>query len=555
MTDDAPTLTLSANELWQWAQAINAITALSARFRARREQDGRLAFSEDEHAARLHEARQHPPLRQMRDAEQQEWQSRVPVALAGQQHDGPITVWTAQMVDAQGSPTGEWGLEAHTWDRGVATSSLFIVCRDAEDALAMTQHLREHGTAEHLGRLHQLAASAPGEFVEAPAPEVAPGGAPRLGGRQSAVPVLAEDAWEAALRRELPHAVAERIIVKDPAHPHHSAWRELYALANEEVGRVGADPDRLAALVARVPQWRDDVRNPPALAHWAITESRTAPTYLRIVAPTRDAPDPAAAFVPQQEAAADSQAVTANAAPSAAAEGTAPAVPRLAEVRDPRQALAWATGLDPRNPEHRVEAELGFGRWGSEVDAVLSSKFGLTEKVNAAAKQERDRRAKDETTAAVITEEPVTDIATLDKLAAEVDRLDPSKPIDRRAAHMMLGHVPADIDRLIAEKFGDDPKIAEKVQDLYPDGLPEAQAAAWRNRATGDELDEAAGLAATDDPNTVRREDVAGAADATREHGLAAAQRGVAATVAGQQDPVVRRTTQVVPGSTPRRAG
>ena len=37
-------------------------------------------------------SRQHPPLRLMSDAEQFEWQQRIPSALAAQQHSEPITV-------------------------------------------------------------------------------------------------------------------------------------------------------------------------------------------------------------------------------------------------------------------------------------------------------------------------------------------------------------------------------------------------------------------------------------------------------------------------------
>jgi hypothetical protein len=115
-----------------------------------------------------------------------------------------------------------------------------------------------------------------------------------------------------------------------------------------------------------------------------------------------------------------------------------------------------------------------------------------------------------------------------------VRRLDPAKPIDRRAAHVMLGRVPTEIDRLLAEKFGHDPQVAEKLQTLYPDGLPDADATAWRNRAHGDELDAAAALAAHhNDPNSH--------AAATRGQGLAAQQRGIATAVAGRQPPIVRR--------------
>lgn len=551
MSEEAPTLLPSSQEVWQWAQAINAVSGLASRIRARRERDGRLAHSDDEHAALQHEVRQHPPVRLMSDDEQLEWHRRVPSALAAQHGDEPISVWTARMVDAQGKPTGEWGVEAHTWgERGGASATAMVVCRDAEDALAMARHLREYGTAEDLGRLHELTARGNGQFIEPPQPAQQPGAAAQLG-RHAAPLVLSEDAWEAALRRELSPGLADRIIVKDPAHRHHSAWRELHALANHEVLVGGADPARLAAIVRVVPHWRDDVLNPPALAHWAIKESRTSPRYDRIVA------GPAAGAAVQGSAAASSP----------AAEDRAARPPRLTEVRSPRDAVEWAKGLDARNPAHRLEAKAGFGHWGDEVDGVLNSKFpGLVQKAIETAKKERAKQNAKAASAEQVgvaevevavaepaVAEPAADPATLQELADRVDRLDPARPIHRREAHIMLGRVPADIDRLIAEKFSDDPKIVEKVQALYPDGLPEANAAAWRNRAQGDEAVAVAEAAVADDPTTPRREDVDAEVASQGERGLATAQRGIANTVAGTQPDVLRRTAQQQPGPPVRR--
>jgi hypothetical protein len=509
MNDDAPpTLYPSATELWQYAQAITSISNLAARVRmllARaRERAGRLAFAEDEHAARLHEARQHPPLRAMTEDERASWQDRVPAELAhtATADDGACSVWTAHLVDADGTPTGEWGLEAHTWTARTATASLFVVCRDAEDALALTRHLREHGTSEELARLSQLAASQPGRFVQQEA------SGPQLG-RHAPALVLNEAEWEAALRTELPANLADKIIVKDPAHPHHVAWRELHELANGEVARLGVDPSRLAALVHRVPRWRDDIRNPAALAHWAITQARSSADYAKLVA-----------------------------APMTATKPEPTAAPVLIDVHTPGQALAWARGLDPTDATHRVEAKLGFGRWGSTVDAILAERFpGITERTNVAA----GRRPV----------EPDTDSATLAELAAEVERLDPTKPIDRRAAHVMLGRVPPEIDRLLADKFGQDPQFAEKLHTLYPDGLPDADAATWRNRATGTEGAAAAQAATGDDPRTPQREDITGRNAAARELGIAAQQHGIAAATANRQAAPTRQIV-TVPGPTRR---
>jgi hypothetical protein len=105
----------------------------------------------------------------------------------------------------------------------MVTASLFAVCRDAEDALALTRHLRQNGTPEHLARLHQLANRTPGQHTTTATAEPTPAGGPMVG-RRVDPPALSEADWEAALRRELPTELANKIIVTDPAHP-HLAWR------------------------------------------------------------------------------------------------------------------------------------------------------------------------------------------------------------------------------------------------------------------------------------------------------------------------------------------
>lgn len=546
MSEDPPALGPSAQELWQWAQTVNAFVMLAQRFRSARERPERLAERDDEHAALQHEARQHPPLRLMRDGEQQEWLQRVPAALAAQQLDEPVSVWSAQLVDEHGVPTGDWGLEAHTWDEdGAVTATLFAVCRDAEDALALTRHLREHGTPERLAGLQELAEQAQGRFVQSIEPDAtagSPGNETVVADRARVrmAPALSEQAWADALRRALPPRTADAVVAMDPAHRHHRAWRELHALANAEVLRVGADPDKLATVVRSVPRWREDVKNAPALAHWAITTARAMPNYDRMVT------NP-----PGRLATADESAPTATASTGGR---------RLVDVSSPREALEWANELEATNAQHQIEAKLGFGRWGGEVDSVLATKFpGLA----AATKGAATRSADEEPTIALVTGEvavvederaqrpssdrpavasmPETDMSTLRGIAADVASWDPDRPVNRRSAYMMLGRTDPAIDRMIAEKFGDDPRIIERLQELYPDGLPEADAASWRNRADADEAVAAADRSEPDDPRTLRREDVDGQVTAQAPASAAAQQRGIANTVAGTQSPVVRR--------------
>ncbi|MEU0529182.1 hypothetical protein [Amycolatopsis tolypomycina] len=537
MTDSKPpSLLPDAQELAHWVNAV-ALALRAVRYR-----QGRLAHADAEDAARKHEQRQHPPVRLMSDAELEAWRRRIPTELLGQGSGEPFGVWTARMVDGAGRPTGQWGLEAHTWgNRGGATSSLFVVLRDAEDALAMTRHLRELGTAEAIGRVHALATAGRGQFVTPPRePARGRGGAARLGANAWPL-VLSEHEWETALRLQLHPILADQIIVKDPQHPHHGAWLELFELANEEVARVGADPAKLAAEVRKRPRWEGDVVNPPALAHWALTEARTHPRYPRNVT---DTPKPAVSTRPGEP------------------ESAMPL--RLDEVSSPEQALLRARSLDRSNPEHRLEAKQAFGRWGSQVDAILARKFPtVPSTAEAAARRERAKRGQPAVVAAEAPvaasaeqpePEPEVDAATLRELEAEVTRFNPARRGDQMAAHAMLGHVPPEIDRLIAEKFAGDERIVAKVEDLYPDGLPEADAAMWRNRADGDDAAARAEADVADDPQTPAREDLDGVTEAAAERGAAVSERGIARSVAGTRPAHLRRTAQREPAAPVRRS-
>jgi hypothetical protein len=501
-----------------------------ARRRQQLELEGRLAEADGEHASRLDDARAEPAVRPMTGAEQQEWYGRIPAGLRSQREES-FTVWTAQVGRG-------WGVEANTWDTetGTPTSTLLVYCRDDEDALDLCRHLREHHTPDDLIHLQQMAADA----VREPAPTEASGSpeATSGSGRHRAPLVLSEDAWEAALRAQLPPRLADRIIVKDPAHPHHTAWRELCALANEEVGRVGADPAALARLVRTVPTWSENVRKPPALAHWALTEMRSSPNYEQAVRPQSAAgPDPTA---PSSSTAADQ--------PSVVDGEVVPNRLRLDQVSSPRQAMRWADGLEVTNPQHRLEAKTGLGRWGSEVDAMLARKFpGLMRATDAAAQRQRDREERREEQATVPVPDEVTpaevihDPERMARLLGEVDRLDVSRSGDRLHAFAMFGHVSSpEVDLALARKFGGDDRFAQKLVAHYPGGLTEIEeAAAWRGRADANEQRGAAHMAVPDDPDTPPREDVLARATATGDQQTAAAQRGAAAAVTGAP-PVLR---------------
>ncbi|MFJ8966686.1 hypothetical protein ACIRG5_45555 [Lentzea sp. NPDC102401] len=558
MSDDAPELGLSAQEIHTWTQLVIGLATVSslARRHLERARLERLAFADAEHAARMYEQSLHPPLRQMNAEEQQAWQRRVPRELAGPQPGESVTVWTAWMADAQGAPTGEWGVEAHSWGRdGAATSSLWVVCRDAEDAIGMQAYLRKFGTAEDLGRLRYLAGAGQGQFVVSPSVD-----APEVVRRPRSAPVARPVdrniimQFEAALRALLP-AHAGSVLYPDLVSDEHDAAKELRRLVHDEVRQSGVTPYALAKIVATVPRWNasEGVRNAPALAIWAIKRVRSSSGYERFA---------------EQSARSDSAPAAEPSTPRESAEEQSTTALRLREVRTAAQARRWAEHLDPRNTEHQIEAKQGFGEW-PEVDGLLAAKFpSLVSHALAAAKKEQDKKA-----AVVVAAEEVAvgsaalgddaAVATVDdsevhtseqsaykraEMAEWVDTLDPRKGMDRTLARSTLGRSGVEIDRRLAAKFGmadhetatkkakDDDAFAIRLTELYPDGLPdptaEAEAGAWRGRAEGDEQQAAAHLASPDDRHTPVREDVTGAEQAATDHAVAAVHRGIGATVA-----------------------
>jgi hypothetical protein len=516
VSEEVPQLYPSGTELYQYAQAALAIGQLSSAIRRRwvqrREQAGRLAQAEDEHAARMQEARAHPAVREMTEAEQQEWDARLRPDLLAERHDQDFAAWTARLDE-------EWGVEAYTWDTGAGapTGSVRLVCRDADDAAELCRWLYDHHEPADLDRLRTLAANAAGDYSSED-PEQTGG---LQVGEEAAPPVLSEADWAAALRSAMPAKWADKIVVTDPSHPHHTAWRELHALANEEVWRVGADPQVLARLVRDVPTWRDTIKKPPAMAYWAIAESRSAPGYEGVV---RGQPrTPTAATDRTSDAASleiDGEAVA------------GPARRRLAQVHNPQHALQWARGLEAGNPEHRIEAKLGLGRWGSQVDEELARKFPtLISKTNAAVERDRRRAERNATDApaAVVAVEAGLAPDDLQKHLDYVATLDPAKSGDQLAARTMLGHVSPEVDRALAERFGDDPRFADKLVALYPD---DAEAAAWRSRADASAGRAAATRSIPDDPSTPADEHQQAMPAANRAQRTADGEQGIAATVA-----------------------
>lgn len=517
MSEDTPSLLPSGQDLYQWTHVANALSLLVHRMAANRTHAGRMAYDNAEQSTLSHLARELPPLRPMSDDEQDTWTQRVPADSALPMDGERFSVWWARMDD-EGSG---WGVEAHTYSAsGAPEAALFLVCRDAEDAADLARWLREHPTTEDMLRVHNLSQES-AETGWRAAPE----------GRVFAID---EQAWAQALQRALPPGLGERMLASaEPDHPENGAWHELHALADEEVTRVGANPEQLAKVIARaLGTWRE-VKRPAAAAHFVLTQAREYPRYADIVhSPAKGEHG------------------------TRSPRGTNMVVdgefvirpPRPGPGSSPEAALRWAHSLDPHSTEHRIMAKAEYTRWGPATDAELARKFpALVARSRDAARAEQRRRAAAAgevpegdslaDRAAAVDE----DAAMLARYAEDVDRLDPSKPIDRRAALMMLGHVPPEIDVRIAEKFADDEQVTTAVRKLYPDGLPEA--AAWRSRAEPDEARAAAAMATPDDPATPNLDEHAAAGSAAASERQVASAERAAATAALTAAPIQQGTT------------
>lgn len=508
VTEDAPVLAPSTQEWWQWAQAISMLRDALARAR---ERQARLAHSDQEHAARLDDARHSPPpVRLMTDEEQHAWLEALEPGAFDRTGNEPISVHTAPLATPDGDGIAGWGVCARTWNKaGAPTAAAWAVCRDGDDAWALVRYLNTHNSADDVAQLHALAATTDlDDFLNLPTAERAVQVSPSS---------LSVAEWEQALRRQLPTRLADQVIITDPHHSHFSAWRQLHKLAAEEHARVGADPDLLARFVREVPSWSRPVRNPPSLAHWAITEARSMPHYHELV--TNQPPES-----------------TCDSAESE--DGSVPQ--RVDDIQSHAQALRWADHLSPENPMDRLQAKAGYGRWGTDVDSILVRKFPtLTTAALRAGQPHRNATGQAEVATAPVAM-PRHDS---DELLAYVEGLDTSKPGDRLAARTLLGRSVPEVDHAIAAKFDTDDDIAQRYAQRYPDGPSESTvevpaAADSRRRATAEDAGAARGLSQADIPQTDATADEIARALAGGRHAAAASHQ-----VAAHREAVPRPRT------------
>jgi hypothetical protein len=554
MSEDVPSLLPSSSEAIQMAQVLLFARDALQRARARR---GRLAYSDAEHTDQVEEALSGPaPLRLMTDEEQAEWAKSWDATFTNELRaasPGEPFVWAAPLPGDAGGFGGEWGVECRTFDQaGAPTGTIFLACRDLRDANGMYQHLRANATPKELARLQDWASGLDAMWnnsvAPAPSAEASAGGEPTPTRATRPQPVqlrLTEQQWISELQKAFPDSKAAglRALLEaaNPRHPHHKSWRSLHSEANREVAVAGADPAKLAGIVANAGWY--NWHNAPGLAKFMIVEARRHPDYAERVRPRAAAAQSAVPVQPAREAGATAQPpAVGTAARDVTHPGSAPTAPEvpqhLAEVRSPEAALAWAQHLDRDSAEDLAEAKVAIRRWGSDVDEVLVEKFpSILEAEAATVRRERAKKSGD-AEAAVVAVSSGTGQSQQDHVqwASNLDAksrvgaqyaLRPSNPEVNYALFLRMRELREQSGR--TEPDAVEVKFEEKFFSLHPDG--EAEAAAWRSRAQADEQRAAVAMAVPDVSATPAREDVISQGEAAGERGQAAAEFGVAAAV------------------------
>ena len=144
--EPVPTLELPSAALMQWSQLA---LLLAAQLAARREQLERLAWSDDEHAARAHDLAQsreaiEPAVRAMTTDEIAHWPTsdsdRIPA--------------TAGSVSAEVAPVSDrWALHATAWHDGTTMGQVWVSCRDEHLARELAREIVASGQPETVYRL------------------------------------------------------------------------------------------------------------------------------------------------------------------------------------------------------------------------------------------------------------------------------------------------------------------------------------------------------------------------------------------------------------------
>lgn len=233
--DDLPILGLPAYRMAEMAQVLNMIAQQVA---MRREALGRAAWSDAEHAARLHDLQKSgPALRAMTEDERRRWSELESEAETLRSADQHVTTRTERLEEG-------WGVEARGLRGEDVVAEAYVVCRDEAGAQELAEWLREDGNPESVTRLAEVADAA----------------SDALRRQKEALEALDGPALIGELTERLGADLTQRLT-------NDEAWAACHATFAGAV-RAGHDLDELADVVNRLDYSR--ARKPAALASWAI---------------------------------------------------------------------------------------------------------------------------------------------------------------------------------------------------------------------------------------------------------------------------------------------
>ncbi|MGB8997127.1 MAG: hypothetical protein WCB57_08715 [Pseudonocardiaceae bacterium] len=306
--EPVPTLELPSDRLMQWSQMA---LLLAAQLAQRREQLDRLAWSDEEHAARAHdlterrEATTEPAVRAMTTDEIAHWPTSGSDTATGT--TGPVT--------AEVAPLGErWALHA-TARVDDTVSPVWVSCRDEHTARGLASEILARGEPEAVHRLAghlQLAERVTAQHAQT----------------QASAPPTDRDAMATHIRSAWPTEAAAAAL-------NCRAWPTLA----DKLAAAQHNGHDLTALLNRVNTSRiPTARKPAAFASWLLDQATPRPTQDGGQVP------------PPEQTSADRH-------------------PHHDQIR------SWADQLDPASMIDRAGALGVVGYCGTPVDTRLVTRF------------------------------------------------------------------------------------------------------------------------------------------------------------------------------------
>lgn len=310
--EPVPTLELPPDRLMQWSQMA---LLLATRLAARREQLDRLAWSDDTHAARVHD------LVELRDTVEPAVRAMTAAEIAAWPGGDDATGTTAPVSAVFAPMNDRWALRATARGEHDTVRVTWVSCRDEHTARDLAREIRRAGQPEAVTRL--------GSHVQRGERLATARAVERASG-----PPVDRDAMATRLRDAWPPDAAAAVLGC-------RAWPTLAAkLAT--AGREGRDLTGLLAGIntSRIPT----AGKPAALAVWMLDQVATA-------GEVKDAGD------------------------GRASERTGPAHHLNPVDHDQDEILSWVQWLDPASTIDRVGALGAVGYYGTGVDARLVTRY------------------------------------------------------------------------------------------------------------------------------------------------------------------------------------